>query len=393
MKIAILIERAEITLGGAERSVRDLACELNRRGITAAILAASGDRVRENLTILCSAQPGKRTPLEVFKTALDAHLKDNHYDLIHSTLPLPAADLYQPRGGSYRETLLQSVQSYPNPVRRWFKKTFHFLNRRRTQYLHAEEHLMRTNSQITVAALSEYVRGHFLQHYRLPEERIVVIPNGVRLPEQADRESAKALRSRILESARIRNPEQAVLFLFAANNFRLKGLRELISALSKAVKKTSAPLVLAVAGSGQPRPYHNLAWLQEVDGRVVFCGTLPEMQTALAACDAAVLPTWYDPSSRFILEALACGKPVITTAFNGAAEYIRSGRHGLLIDTPKNIRALAYAITRLADPGVRQQAAHAIEQDNLREKVSIARHADGLISLYNRILERKNSTP
>jgi UDP-glucose:(heptosyl)LPS alpha-1,3-glucosyltransferase len=392
MKIAILTERADITLGGAERSVRDLAEELKRRGLEVMILAAAGDRDSDNLYILCPDQKGKRTPLSVYEEALKNHLKSNHYDLLHSTLPILSADVYQPRGGSYRETMLQNIRSYPNPLGRLFKRAFHSLNRRRTEYLRAEETLLRTNPKVIVAALSEYVKGHFVRHYGLAEERIAVIPNGVPLPQRASAEMLTALRNQILDRTSIgRNPD-AIIFLFAANNFRLKGLRELILALAKASRITLAPLVLAVAGKGKQAPWRNLAWLKGIDSRVVFLGPLPDMDAALEAADAAVLPTWYDPSSRFILEALALRKPVITTAFNGASEFVRSGRHGFVIDRPGNVEALTDALIGLSSRESIEPKTRAITEDNLPEKVSIARHAEQLISLYKKILDRKNKT-
>lgn len=393
MKIAILTERANIALGGAERSVRDLAGELKRRGLEVTILAAAGDSDSEDLHILCPDQKGKRTPLSVYEEALKKHLQNHRYDLIHSTLPILSADVYQPRGGSYRQTLIQNIRSYPNPLGRLFKRAFHSLNRRRTEYLRAEENLLRTNPHVIVAALSEYVKGHFVRHYGLTEDRITVIPNGVQLPQRADLETLTAIRKQILKQADLEQDFDAIIFLFAANNFRLKGLRELILALSKAARITSAPLVLAVAGKGNQAPWRNLAWLKGIDSRVVFLGPLPDLAAALEAADATVLPTWYDPSSRFILEALALRKPVITTAFNGAAEFVRSGRHGSVIDRPGNIEALADALIGLSSRESIEQKTRAITEDNLREKVSIARHAELLISLYKKILDRKNKTP
>jgi len=215
----------------------------------------------------------------------------------------------------------------------------------------------------------------------------------VSLPQPPREDAITALRNKILERACLRYNSQAVIFLFAANNFRLKGLRELILAQSKAAQIASAPLVLAVAGKGKPSSWRNLAWLKGIDSQIVFLGPLPDMDTALEAADAAVLPTWYDPSSRFILEALAAGKPVITTTLNGAAEFVRHGRHGFVIDRPADIVPLADALVRLSKREIRQSMTQAIAEDNLREMVSIARHAEQLILLYKKILDRKNIEP
>ncbi|MBN2514120.1 MAG: glycosyltransferase family 4 protein, partial [Sedimentisphaerales bacterium] len=120
-----------------------------------------------------------------------------------------------------------------------------------------------------------------------------------------------------------------------------------------------------------------------------FCGPQQETVTAMAACDAAILPSWYDPCSRFILEALAAGKPVITTAFNGASEQYEAGRHGFIIQSPSDINAMAKSIADLANPDTIQRLAGNILADGLKERVSITRHVRQLLDLYRVIIERK----
>ncbi|HRU14679.1 MAG TPA: glycosyltransferase family 4 protein [Anaerohalosphaeraceae bacterium] len=389
-KIAILTERADIALGGAERSVRELTDELNRQGIQTLLLTVAGTSDSSRIHVLCPSRKAKRTPLPLIETALQEYLKTNPCDLLHSTLPVSAADIYQPRGGSWRQAAIQNAQSYPDPFRRFFKRRFHFLNRRRTQYLLAEAKVLTANPNLTVAALSNSVKQHFLRHIPISPDRIVVIPNGIRLPEPPPTQSVTDFRSRILRSAGLNPADPAVLFLFAANNFRLKGLFDLIHALALAARKSPLPLVLAVVGKDNPRQARNLAWLAGIEQKIVFCGPLPDISAALAAADAAVLPTWYDPSSRFILEALAMAKPVLTTSLNGAAEFIRRNRHGIIIAHPRCRQALADGLLALTHPQTRTAFSQAILEDNLRSEVSITRHVRQLISLYKQILTRKN---
>jgi len=106
----------------------------------------------------------------------------------------------------------------------------------------------------------------------------------------------------------------------------------------------------------------------------------------LSISDVAVLPTFYDPSSRFILEALAAEKPVITTKFNGAADLFTAGLHGVVIDSPQNITALADALDYFTNTDNIKKASRAIVSDNLKEKISITRAAQQLITLYDRIM-------
>jgi glycosyltransferase involved in cell wall biosynthesis len=104
-----------------------------------------------------------------------------------------------------------------------------------------------------------------------------------------------------------------------------------------------------------------------------------------------VLPTYYDPASRFILEALAADKPVITTKFNGAIDMFTNNRHGRIIDVPENIPALAEAISHFTDTKNITKAATAIIKDNLREEISIGRVARELVQLYKTIISQRSS--
>ena len=146
---------------------------------------------------------------------------------------------------------------------------------------------------------------------------------------------------------------------------------------------------LIVVGSGGKNRYTQLIEKLHVPGtgkKVLFLGSVSHIQNVLSICDVAVLPTFYDPSSRFILEALAAGKPVITTAFNGATDLFVKDRHGKVIDRPSDVRALSEALCHFTDTANIESASKAIRQDKLEENISISRAAGELTELYETIL-------
>lgn len=388
--VAIIIERAQIGLGGAERSVSELTTELRKQGVNATILAAKGDTA-ENTQILCDNISGKRVSLDTFEQALRQHLKEHAYDIIHSTLPLKIAHIYQPRGGSYREAMLQNIASYPCALKRCFKRSTHFLNLRRTAYLRAEKTLCR-NSTATVAALSDYVKQQFQKHYALPERRLAVIANGINVKMTVNESNAAAIRETIHTTLSIPPGKKCVFFLFAANNPRLKGLRSLLFALKQVTGQGSVHPVVLIAGTKGLGRYQQQVQRLELDNHLVSLGPLDGIADALSICDVAVLPTYYDPCSRFILEALAMGKPVITTRFNGASERFTHQRHGIIIDTPSDHQSLADGMAHFCRDEEIELASQAIVDDNLCDTVSIARHAEAMAALYETILKSgKNS--
>src|SRR5262249_44622821 len=75
------------------------------------------------------------------------------------------------------------------------------------------------------------------------------------------------------------------------------------------------------------------------------------------AADFFVHPTFYDPCSHVVLEALACGLPVITTRYNGASELLQPPREGFVLDDPHDHERLAGAMARLLDPARRPACA------------------------------------
>ncbi len=391
-KIAIIIERADIVLGGAERSVFETATALSALGLEVDILAAKGQTKAKNIHILCQDRSGKRACYFTFAKALRKHLSENRYDIIHSTLPFDFADVYQPRGGTYVESILRNAASYQNKLLESYKRITAFANFRRTVLLRAEGKLCKDLSGPVIVALSRYVAEQFKRHYGLGDERVVVIPNGIRINKRIDTGEADRLRTQILAQLGLKEADDPVFFLFVANNFRLKGLAALIKAMSAygeaTCHRTGRAAFLIVAGNDRTHKYRRLAKKLNVRKKIIFLGAIRRIQNALSIVDVAILPTFYDPASRYILEAIAAGKPVITTRFNGATDLFVNNQHGKVIDTPENIPALAEAIGYFTDTDNIQKASEAIVADNLKEKISISRVAKQLESLYKSIFEK-----
>jgi UDP-glucose:(heptosyl)LPS alpha-1,3-glucosyltransferase len=389
-KIALIIERADIALGGAERSVFELAAALSALGLKVDTLAAKGKTNAKNIHILCQNTPGNRTGYFTFAKVLKKRLSENHYDIIHSVLPFDFADVYQPRGGSFAEAILRNAASYQNKFVESCKRATAFANFRRAVLLRAERKLCKDSNGPVIVALSKYVAEQFKKHYGVSDDRIVVVPNGIKINKRIDIGHADNLRSQILAQLGLKEADNPVFFLFVANNFRLKGLACLIKAMQLVSPNiTERKAYLIVAGNGRVHKYRRLAKKFNVHRKIVFLGAVRHIQNALSITDVAVLPTFYDPSSRYILEAIAANKPVITTEFNGAADLFVNERHGKVIDCAENIPALAQAISYFTDTNNIRKASQAIVADNLEEKISISRVAEQLIPVYESILEKR----
>jgi glycosyltransferase involved in cell wall biosynthesis len=156
-------------------------------------------------------------------------------------------------------------------------------------------------------------------------ERVTVIPNGV---------DASVFRPSDREAARTAlgvSPDETVLFS-AGTLVREKGIEHLIAGLSRLGDRPD--LRLYVAGAG---PHHaSLEATADREGltdRVTFLGhlDLEEMVRWYQAADLFVFASLREGCPNAVIEALACGLPVVSTDVGGVPDLVEPGRDGLLI--------------------------------------------------------------
>jgi UDP-glucose:(heptosyl)LPS alpha-1,3-glucosyltransferase len=196
----------------------------------------------------------------------------------------------------------------------------------------------------------------------MPPERVVVAYNGV----DAGRFSPEA-RGRWRAERRLAlgvGPED-LLVLFVGTGFARKGLAPLLAALARLRDRGLAPH-LAVIGSGSARPWQRRAAGLGLGDRVRFAGRVADPERYYAAADIFALPTFFDPFANATLEAMASGLPVVTSRQNGAAEILRPGVDGLIVDRPDDVDGLAEALASLADPATRSALGEQARQTALR---------------------------
>jgi UDP-glucose:(heptosyl)LPS alpha-1,3-glucosyltransferase len=93
-----------------------------------------------------------------------------------------------------------------------------------------------------------------------------------------------------------------------------------------------------------------------------------------------VQPTYYDPCSLTVMEAMACGLPVITTRMNGAAEPVGQGIEGLVMDDADRFEQLRAYMNRYADEGERAAAGRAARRLALRH--TLDHQVEALLRVY-----------
>jgi UDP-glucose:(heptosyl)LPS alpha-1,3-glucosyltransferase len=267
-----------------------------------------------------------------FADELDKIEPRRECDVLMSLERIWRCDVYRAGDGVHRAWLERR-----NEVAGPWQKLSRLLNRKHSATLSLEQSLFGKAGAGRVIANSRMVKEEIIRLYGFPGDKIDVVYNGVPLQSRHRDDRAKTREALGLE-------EKDIAVLFAGSGWERKGLRFAIDA----IERQGGPMRLLVAGRGDSRNFPS--------SQVQFLGVVREMPSLYAAADIFLLPTIYDPFSNACLEAVAAGRPVITTRANGFSEIIESGRHGSVIDDPRNIDAIAEALQFWSDPERRAQA-------------------------------------
>jgi len=166
----------------------------------------------------------------------------------------------------------------------------------------------------------------------------------------------------------------------------MKGLVFLTRALAEIKRENSPSFKLLVLGRDHQDPYSGLAREVGIFEEVIFAGSTDEPEKYYGASDLLVHPTFYDACSLTVLEALASGLPVVTTASNGASGVLCHGEEGWVVGNPKDGEELKRGIAYFFDEKRRHEASN-----RAREKAEIyseKANFDRVITIFNEALQR-----
>jgi phosphatidylinositol alpha-1,6-mannosyltransferase len=156
-------------------------------------------------------------------------------------------------------------------------------------------------------------------------------------------------------SDRLGLPAQTAILGFCGELRHKKGAPFLLEALATVAARR--PAVLLIIGEARAREQALLGeWMAEhptLGERVRLVGQLdaPEVvATHLGACDVVLFPSLWDGMPNALLEAMACGRPVIASDAGGMPEVVRGGENGVLLPRSHLHRLGEEALALLGDP-------------------------------------------
>src|SRR4051794_9251883 len=326
-----IVRRGYSSSGGAEAYLKRLAAGIVAAGHKVSLFTA-GDWPREEWDF----GPVVRLPgssATAFADELEKTPRDN-CDVLLSLERVWRSDAYRAGDGVHRAWLERRDQ-LAGPL----QKLSRILNRKHAATLALEESLFAKRGAERIIANSRMVKDEIVRFYAYPADRIDVVYNGLSVHSTTRREED---RTATRDSLQLGKDDIAILF--AGSGWERKGLRFAIDAVERSDKQ----MRLLVAGNGDHRKFRS--------PRVQFLGVVREMPSLYLAADIFLLPTLYDPFSNACLEALASGRPIITTRANGFCEIVENGRHGTIIERADDVDAIRNALEFWSEPARRAQA-------------------------------------
>lgn len=167
----------------------------------------------------------------------------------------------------------------------------------------------------------------------------------------------------------------------------IKGHRHLIAALAQVRARVPAAR-LVIAGVGPLRgALERQAAEAGVSEHMILAGDVSDPNLLYNSLDVLALPSLAESTPLVVLEAIACGVPVVATAVGGVPELVRAEESGILVP-PEDSAALADAIVRvLRDPELRARFT-AAAREHAAAHYAPERFVDQHLELYSRLLDR-----
>ena len=183
---------------------------------------------------------------------------------------------------------------------------------------------------------------------------------------------------------------QRKIVIYAGRLIKSKGVDILLEAWEKITKDSNDILLIILGGGHLEAKLKEQVCMLGIEESIRFCGVVNNVRDYLIASDFFVLPSFREGFPNSVLEAMACGLPVISTRIGGVVDVIKDGENGVLVE-PGNIHHLIDALRRLICD---TDCAFFLGKNALktiRENYDINVIARRYVQLYNQYLKNSRS--
>ena len=234
-----------------------------------------------------------------------------------------------------------------------------------------------------IIAVSYFTKRELLEYYKIPENKIRVIHNGVDI----NKFKPAANKRKVKEELGF-NPDDLAI-VSVGRLYARKGLFTLIESMPQVVKRFKNAKFI-ISGKGQSDEMRKLITHAEklgVKNNILFTGYYPDkkLPKLYQAADVFAFSTFYEHHPFAVLEALATGLPVVTTTVGGIPETIESGKNGFLVE-PFNPRQFSKKILYLLEHPAEASEMGALARKTVEERFDWRIVVKAAVKVYDEAL-------
>lgn len=322
MKIAIIRHQCGNTWGGAERYCAQIVRTLTEFGHRVTLIARERDSFCEQVDFIPIRYKARGSILKnyLFFIKVKQVLTRAGFDVVYGLSRVHPVDVYKVTDPLHAAWIQDRYQT---------KLAGHLaaLSLRHRLLLNLEERLM-ADPRVKIIAVSKLVASQIERYYGLSRSssRVRVIYNGVDLQQfnPAVRGAGRHLRQKF-------GLQKKTVLLFVGTDLKRKGFDTLIKAMSS-LKREDINLIAVGVARGDV----SFRLIVNLQDRLIFMGRVSNPEMYYGAADLLVMPSRNDPFGNVVLEAMACGTPVVTTTAAGASEIVEPGQTGFIMEDPRS---------------------------------------------------------
>lgn len=198
-------------------------------------------------------------------------------------------------------------------------------------FAECERVIFDAQAETQILMVSEVEKTHFQHWYHTPESRFHFIPpylSKVRFQLQ----DKASMRSHLRNAFGFGKDD--FVFMLTGSGFHMKGLDRAIRALAALPADYLNRVKLLAVGQDNPKPFEKMAKTLGVAKNLVISKGRPDIPQLMQGADVCVHPAYRENTGLVILEALACGTPMLVTESCGYAHHVAESGAGKVIPLP-----------------------------------------------------------
>lgn len=254
-----------------------------------------------------------------FIDAVFAHINAQHFDYVFGYNRMAGLDAhfaadpcFIERAHKQRSFLYRLL-----PRSRWFAA--------------CEKAIFAHDSKTEILAVSLVEKENFQKWYGTQSERFHYIPPFLS-PERFVLQDKQAMRAHLRQAFGF--AENDFVFLLTGSGFAMKGLDRAILAVAALPEHLRTNVRLVAVGQDNPKNFSSMAKKLGLEKNVVISKGRPDIPQLMQGADVCIHPAYRENTGLVILEALACGAPVLVTASCGYAHHVADANAGIVSELP-----------------------------------------------------------